>query len=119
MTHLKKKRAIAKCTTTFHTLAAADAQRFINDVFVVWMFHKTALDRPGWAELIFRSSVEGIRLRLEIASAELAVTTHGELMSALDRRFFQNTMSGTVPALYTLVGIKLPDHIIRLAASKQ
>ncbi len=119
MTHLEEEGTVAKRRAAFHALTAADAQSFVNDIFVVWVFHKTALDRPRWAKLIFSASVEGVWLRLKIAGAKLAVPTHGEFVNALDRRVLQYAMSRALSALYALVGIQLPDNITRLTAGDQ
>ncbi len=83
------------------------------------MFNKSALYGSRRAKLVLRASVEGIWLRLEVASAELAVSAHGELVNAFDRGVLQHAMSRALSALYTLIGIKLPDPIVRLTAGDQ
>ena len=85
MPHLKEKGAVAEGAASFDTLAAANAQRFVYGVFVIWMLDEPALDRACGAKLILRSGVEGVWLRLEVAGAELAVSTHGEIVHAFDR----------------------------------
>ncbi len=119
MTHLEEEGAVTKRRAAFDALTTTDAQRFVNDIFVIGMFHKTALDRSGWAKLIFSAGVEGVWLRIEIAGAKLAVPAHGELMNAFDRRVLQHTMSRALSALYALVGVQLPDDVIRLTAGDQ
>ena len=84
MTHLKEEGAIAESGAAFDTLAAADTQLFINNIFIIGMLNKSALDGSRWAELVFGASVEGVWLRLEVAGAELAVSAHGEFVDAFD-----------------------------------
>jgi hypothetical protein len=84
MTHLKKEGAISERVASLHTFSATDAQRFVNRIFMVGVFDKLAVDCTCWAKLIFCTRIQGIRLRLKVASAELTVATHGKSVNAFD-----------------------------------
>src|SRR5690242_2451168 len=62
--HLKEERSIAKSITTFDTFGAADAQLFINGVFVIWIFDKAAPNGSRGTELVLRAGVQVVRLGL-------------------------------------------------------
>ena len=119
MAYLEKKGAIAESGTAFDTLAAAHTQLFINDIFIIGMLDKSALDGSCGADLVFRSGVESDGLRLKVAGAQLAVSAHGKVVNTFDSRFFQHTTTSASSALNTLIGVQLPDGIIRLTASSQ
>ncbi len=84
MAYLEKEGAVAERGAAFDTFAAADTQLFVNNIFVIGMLNKSALDGSRWAELVFRSGVQGVGLRLEVAGAELAIPAHGEFVDTFD-----------------------------------
>ena len=84
------------------------------------MLNKTAGYCSRRAKLIFSARIQIIWLRLKISGAELTVSTHGEIVNALDGRILQNAVIRTPSALNTLVRVDLPYHTPRpRAAGKQ
>jgi len=82
MPDLEMERAIAEHRATFHTFTATDAERFVNRVFVIWVFDKLPFDCAGGAELIFSGGIELVRLWFEVTGAKLAVTAHIKTVNA-------------------------------------
>jgi hypothetical protein len=117
MAHLQKERTVAKSITSLDTFAAADTQRFVNSIFIVGLLNKSAFDSACGTKLIFRAAIESVRLRYKVASAEFAISAHGKVVNAFDRRHIKHTISGAVPACHTLVRVNLPNGVIRPAAA--
>ena len=84
MAHLEKKGAVAERCAAFDTFAAADTQLFINNIFIIGMLNKSALNGSCGAKLVFRSGVESVGLRLEVAGTKLTIPAHGEFVDAFD-----------------------------------
>ena len=105
------QRTVAKHRATFHTFAATDAERFVNRVFVIWVFDELPFDCAGGTKLIFGGGIKFIRLRFKVTGAELAVTAHIETVNAFHGGKFEYAFRRAPAALRTFPRINLPDGI--------
>ena len=71
--HLQKHGAVAKSIAPLYAFSAANAQMLVDHVFVIRIFDICPLDCCRRAQLVFRSCIEIVRLRLKIAGAKLAI----------------------------------------------
>ena len=116
MADLQEERAVAETITAFDAFGAPDAERLVNRVFVIGVFDERAFDSGGGAELIFSRGGKRIRLWLEVASAEIAVTAHRVGVNAFHGGLFENALCGAIAAADAFVRINLPDPILCLRA---
>ena len=70
---LQEEGAVAETVAAFDALGAADAQLFVNRVFVIRVFDEGALDGTGRTELIFRRGGQCVGFGLEIPRAKIAI----------------------------------------------
>jgi hypothetical protein len=116
MTHLKKKRTVAKAIATLDTFGATNAKLFINRVFVIRIFNESAFYCGGRAQLILGAGIQVVWGRLEITGAQLAITAQGITVDALYGGLLENAVGCAVIATQALLGIDLPDCALRTAA---
>jgi len=107
---LQMERAVAEHRAALHAFGATDAERFVDRVFVVWVFDELPLDRAGRAELVFSGGGEFVGLRLKVTGAELAIAAHVETVDAFHRRLFQHAFRRAPAALRTFPRVNLPDR---------
>jgi hypothetical protein len=108
VTHLEKQRPVSEGGTTLDTFGAADAERFVNRVLEVRVLYKDTLYRSGRAKLILGTRIPRCRLGLKIARAEITISAYLIKLNALDGRFFQHAIGGTVSTRCACVRIDLP-----------
>ena len=103
--HLELERAVAEGRAALDALAAADAERLVDQVLVVGVLHERAPDRPGRGRAGSRRTRSSrVHAGLEVAEAELAVAADGVAVHALDRRGREHAAGGALAALDALFG---------------
>ena len=111
MSYLQLQRAVAESPAAFDAFAAAYAKWFVDGIFEERVFDEFTADGVRGAELVFGGSIEGLGAGLEISTAEVAVTAHGENMCTLDCRRAHDTFGGTASALNAFARVELPYHL--------
>jgi hypothetical protein len=109
---LQVHRTVPERSAAFHTFGTTNTKIFVDVIFEIRFFNKTAFDSTGWAKLVFGSSSEFIGIRFEISAAQIAVTAQIEGMKAFDRRRAHHTVGGTAAALGTFKRVDLPNVIV-------
>ncbi len=85
MPHLQEQGSVPKSAAPRNTFTAPYAQRLINDIFEIGIFHKGALDRIHWTLLVFSGRIEDLGVGAKVTAAELTVPTHSICVYTLDR----------------------------------
>ena len=108
--HLKEERAISEPVAALDALRAADAQLFVNGVFVIGIVNVGPLNGCGRTEAVLGPSVEVNWLRLKVARAELTIAANGVGVDTLHGGLLEHTMGCAVAAAQTFLGVDLPDR---------
>ena len=112
MAHLQKERAVAEGVTTFNTLSASDAQRFINRVFVVRVLDKSTFYRSGRAKLVFGAGVQCSCFRFKKAGAKVAIAAHCEGVDTFDGGPLKYAIRSAVATGDANLRVNLPNGIV-------
>lgn len=116
MPDLQVERAIAKLNAATDALAAADAERLINRIFVIRILQSLSLDSTCWAKLVLSAGVQGGGLSLKVAGAQLAIAAHIAQLDTLDSRLLKDAVRCAMSALDAFGWIDLPDELLFLTA---
>jgi len=109
MSDLQKERAIAECVASFYAFCAADAEFFVDGVFVVRVLDKVSYYGAGGAEFILSAGVHVFGVGRKITCAEVTVSAYGVGMDAFYGGLFENAVSCAVSTGGTYFRVDLPD----------
>ncbi len=108
VSHLQVQRAVAEKLASLDAFSATDTKFFRDQIFIKGVFHKTSLDGPGGAELIFGGGIGLPCLGSMEPAAQLAVSADIIGVDALDSGRHEHAGSCAPAALDTLLRVQLP-----------
>ena len=117
MANLHEQRSVSEPVAPLNAFCAADAELFVDGVFIVGVFDESAFDGRGGAQLIFGAGVQVVGLWIEVPGAKLAITADSVRMDALNGRLREHTTGGAEPAADAFLRIDLPDRTPRCASA--